>query len=293
MSLEGSRIRSLTRVFEDCARQGRAGLVAYLAAGDPDLATTEILAGAAARGGADVLELGLPFSDPLADGPVIQGAYARALAGGATLQGIFRSVARISMDTDLPIVLMTSYNPVLVFGLRSFCEAAASAGVAGLLVPDLLPESAGSLREIARDNGLDLIFLGAPDITDRRLAAAATGSSGFFYLISRRGVTGSAGGIGNTLEAEVERVRQYCDIPVAVGFGVTTAEDARRVARVADGVIAGSVLVEAAFAAISQIAGPGMVTGSPAEAAAGAVQERVSNLREGIRTAALSEGERS
>ncbi len=237
---------SLQETFERTRGEGRAALITYLAAGDPDLERTVELAGGVAEGGADVLELGIPFSDPLADGPIIQAAYTRALAAGATVEGVLEIVPPIVERTGLPVVLMTACNPVLAYGEERFCHDAMAAGAGGLLVPDLLPEDSDSLREFARSAGLDTVFLVAPDTTDTRLAAAAARSTGFLYLISRRGVTGPDGGVGSGLEAEVTRARKHTDVPIAVGFGISTAEDAHRVAKVADGVIVGSALVKAA-----------------------------------------------
>ena len=244
----------IAAAFEEARSERRAALIAYLAAGDPDLGTTVALARAVAAGGADVLELGIPFSDPLADGPIIQAAYARALDSGVTVERILDAIPELVRDPGLPIVLMTALNPVLAYGLEAFCRDASASGAAGLLIPDLLLEDAGRLREQASSVGLDTIFLGAPDTSDERLAAAAAASTGFFYLISRRGVTGPDGGVGETLEADVARAREHCSAPIAVGFGVTTAEDARRVASVADGVIVGSAFVrEAADASAVQV----------------------------------------
>ncbi len=252
----------IAETFVQARSERRAALIAYLAAGDPDLGTTVTLARAVAAGGADILELGVPFSDPLADGPIIQAAYTRALESGVTVKRILDAVPELVRDPGLPIVLMTALNPVLAYGLEAFCRDAAAAGAAGLLVPDLLPEDAGRLREQASSVGLDTIFLGAPDTSDERLAAAAAASTGFFYLISRRGVTGPDGGVGETLEADVARARKHCSVPVAVGFGVTTAEDARRVASVADGVIVGSAFVrEAADANAVQLKAEELMNG--------------------------------
>jgi tryptophan synthase alpha chain len=266
-------MKGLAAAFERCREEGRAALIAYLAAGDPDLETTEALARAAADGGADVLELGVPFSDPLADGPIIQAAYTRALEGGITVKGLLDRLPSIASATGLPVVLMTALNPVLAYGAREFCRDAAAAGASGVLVPDLLPEDGGALRESAAQAALDTVYLGAPDTTDERLAAAAEASSGFFYLISRRGVTGPQGGVGEGLEEQVSRARRYSRVPIAVGFGVTTSEDARHVAEVADGVIVGSALVRDATEAMTRAD------------AAEAVRQRTQDLMNGIRRA--------
>jgi len=278
-------VRRISEAFARCRDQGRAALVAYLAAGDPDLETTANLARAVAEGGADVLELGIPFSDPLADGSIIQAAYTRALEGGVTVKRIIEAMPRIAGESGLPLVLMTALNPVLAYGPTAFCRDAAAAGAAGLLVPDLLPEDSGPLREAAAAAGLDTVYLGAPDTSDERLAAAAVLSTGFFYLISRRGVTGPQAGVGDALDALVARARRYCRVPIAVGFGVTDSEDARRVAEVADGVIVGSAFIEAAAEALATARGAGESTASAMSSGADAVRERTEQLMDGIRQA--------
>jgi tryptophan synthase alpha chain len=278
-------VRRISEAFARCRDQGRAALVAYLAAGDPDLETTANLARAVAEGGADVLELGIPFSDPLADGSIIQAAYTRALEGGVTVKRIIEAMPRIASESGLPLVLMTALNPVLAYGPTAFCRDAAAAGAAGLLVPDLLPEDSGPLREAAAAAGLDTVYLGAPDTSDERLAAAAVLSTGFFYLISRRGVTGPQAGVGDALDALVARARRYCRVPIAVGFGVTDSEDARRVAEVADGVIVGSAFIEAAAEALATARGAGESTASAMSSGADAVRERTEQLMDGIRQA--------
>jgi tryptophan synthase alpha chain len=266
---------SISAAFEQARSEGRAALIAFFAAGDPNLDTTVALVRAAAAGGADIIELGIPFSDPLADGPIIQAAYTRALANGVTVRRIMEMLPELQNDPGLPVVLMTALNPVLAYGAEAFCEDASAAGVAGLLIPDLLPEDAELLREIAQAVGLDTVFLSAPDTSEERLVAAAKASTGFFYLISRRGVTGPAGGVGEGLEAQVARARAVCKVPIAVGFGVTAADDARRVAGVADGVIVGSAFVSEAVNAVDK----------SREAAAAAVKVKAEELMEGIRKA--------
>lgn len=271
--------KSIRGAFARCRGQGRAALIAYLAAGDPDLETTVALAGAVAEAGADVLELGIPFSDPLADGPIIQAAYTRALAGDVSVKRILEWLPRVADESGLPIVLMTALNPVLAYGSEEFCGDAAAAGASGMLVPDLLPEDGAGLRTTAEAAGLDTIYLGAPDTPDERLAVAAQASTGFFYLISRHGVTGPQGGVGGRLEEQVERAKRFSDVPVAVGFGVTTAEDAERVAIVADGVIVGSALVREAAEAGAR------------DVAVQAVKSKAEELMRGIGRAATERGE--
>ena len=278
---------AIATAFQRAQQRGSSALIAFLAAGDPDLETSAALARAVAAAGADLLELGIPFSDPLADGPIIQAAYTRALEGGVTVRRILEWLPQVAADPGLPVVLMTAWNPVLAYGPDAFCRDAASAGASGLLVPDLLPEDAGPLRESARAAGLDTIFLGAPDTTDERLAAAAGASTGFFYLISRRGVTGPQGGVGEGLESEVARARAHCDVPVAVGFGVSGADDARRVAEVADGVIVGSALVREATEALTRSAEAGTGHSESIAAAASAVAAKTEELIAGMRRAKL------
>jgi tryptophan synthase alpha chain len=271
--------KSIAGAFEQCRAEGRAALIAYLAAGDPDIETTVALAGALGETGADVLELGVPFSDPLADGPIIQAAYTRALAGGVSVKRVLERLPQMADASGLPIVLMTALNPVLAYGAEEFCNDAAAAGASGILVPDLLPEDGEELRASATAAGLDNIYLGAPDTPDDRLAVAAQASTGFFYLISRHGVTGPQGGVGVGLEEQVERARRYSGVPVAVGFGVTTGDDAERVAAVADGVIVGSAFVREAAEAADR------------EAAVEAVKRRAEDLMRGIHRAATERRE--
>jgi tryptophan synthase alpha chain len=275
----GVKGKGIRGAFERCREEGRAALIAYLAAGDPEIETTVALAGAVSDAGADVLELGIPFSDPLADGPIIQAAYTRALAGGVSVKRVLELLPRIAGESGLPIVLMTALNPVLAYGSQAFCKDAAAAGASGVLVPDLLPEDGGSLRAAAAAAGLDTIYLGAPDTADERLAVAARASTGFFYLISRHGVTGPQGGVGAGLKEQVERAKRVCGVPVAVGFGVTTGDDAERVAEVADGVIVGSAFVREAAEAATR------------EAAVEAVKRRAEELMRGIRRAATERRE--
>ncbi len=244
----------------------------------------------AVRGGADVIEIGLPFSDPLADGPIIQAAYTRSLHGGTTVRSVLESVGRISGTTDVPVVLMTSWNPVLAYGPERFCDHAAAAGAAGVIVPDLLPEDSAPFRRHAQDRELDTIYLAAPDMSEQRLQAAAAVTTGFLYLVSRRGVTGPTGGIGGTLESEVERARRFCTQPIAVGFGVATPQDAARVARCADGVIVGSTLVEEAWTTFRSLPTIEAQKERAVGDVADAVARRTAELRAGIVSARDMEG---
>lgn len=237
------RIRA---AFQRADADGRSALLVFLAAGDPDHDTTLALARASVAAGADIVELGVPFSDPLADGPVIQAAYTRALAGGSTTAATLACAGRVAEETGAPVVLMVAYNCVLASGEDAFCRAAAEAGVSGILVPDLPLEDADTLRTATEAHGLGTVFLVAPDSGPERVAAAAAASTGFVYLVRRRGITGSGEG-GVDLPRRVAAARGAGSVPVAVGFGISTAADVAEVAGEADGVIVGSALVQAAF----------------------------------------------
>lgn len=286
-------MRPIARVFDRCRTERRAALITFIAAGDPASWATEALAQGALRGGADILEIGVPFSDPLADGPIIQAAYTRSLCAGTTVHSVLESVGRIRASRDVPIVLMTSWNPVRAYGPERFCRRAASAGVAGVLVPDLLPEDSAQFRKHAHVSGLDAIHLAAPGMSQERLEAAATLTSGFLYLISRRGVTGPGGGIGDTLEAEVRRAREVCRQPIAVGFGVATQQDAARVARCADGVIVGSALVKEGFLAFQQAVAENASEQEAVADAAEAVARQTAKLTTGPMSARMTKGQES
>ncbi len=223
---------------------GQPGLVAYVTAGDPDLArTAEILVSLAANG-ADVIEVGVPFSDPLADGPVIQRASERALASGTTLRGTIRMVRDSRSRIDAPIVLFTYANPVLRMGEAAFVEEAAAAGIDGVLVLDLPVEEAGPFRDRIVDAGLDPIFLLSPTTTDDRIRASAALGRGFLYVISRLGVTGARDRIATDAESLVRRVRAQSDLPLALGFGISTPEHVAQGGRWADAAVVGSALVD-------------------------------------------------
>lgn len=229
------------RLRESCAK----GLVVYLTAGDPSLEATGDLLAAVERGGADIIELGVPFSDPLADGPVIQRASERALRAGATLRKILEWLPRWRESAQAPIVLFTYFNPVLRYGLRAFAADARRAGADGALVVDLTPEEAEAYLSAMRAENLDTIFLGAPTSTDERLKRAAGLSTGFFYLISRAGVTGERAEVASTGQVLVERARRITTLPLAVGFGISRPEHVRQVQAHADAAVVGSAVVHA------------------------------------------------
>jgi len=237
-----SRIAARFRELRE--RQGK-GLVVYLTAGDPTLEATGELLAAVERGGADVIELGVPFSDPLADGPVIQRASERALRGGATLRRILEHLPRWRQSLQAPLVLFTYFNPVLQFGLDKFAREAARAGADGALVVDLTPEEAEAYTAVMRAQHLDTIFLAAPTSTDTRLELAARASTGFLYLISRAGVTGERAELAASTRTLVDRARHVTSLPLAVGFGISRPEQVRAVQALADAAVVGSAVVHA------------------------------------------------
>ncbi len=224
------------------ARRERA-LVAYFTAGDPSLAVTRHLVVEAARRGADVVELGIPFSDPLADGPVIQRATQRAFAAGVTLPRVLELVREMRGEVTVPLVFLTYYNPVLAFGLKAFCRTSVEAGIDGVIVPDLPPEEAAPLRGEAALAGLDLIHLVAPTSTPERMRKIARASQGFVYMVSLTGVTGERATLAPDLAGQLRALRAITTKPVCVGFGISTPAQAASVGQLADGVIVGSAIV--------------------------------------------------
>ena len=220
------------------------GLVAFLTAGDPSLAVSESLALALAEAGADVIELGVPFSDPLADGPVIQRSSERALRAGTTLAGVLDLAAAIRRKSDVALVLFSYYNPVLQMGLARFAERAAAVGVDGVLITDLTPEESADYRRAVIAHGLDTIFLAAPTSPDERLRLIAEVSSGFLYVISRTGVTGTKESLPEDLPALVRRVRAATSLPIAVGFGISLPGQVSILGGLADAAVVGSALVQ-------------------------------------------------
>jgi tryptophan synthase alpha chain len=236
----------LSRIGETFARlraEGRRGFIPFVTAGDPDLATTRALVVELARAGADLIELGVPFSDPMADGVVIQRASERALRGGVSVADVLALVRDARRETDVPVVLFSYFNPLLQFGLDRLCEGARRAGVDGVLVTDLVPEEAGEFSDALARRGLDMIFLAAPTSTDARLSMIAARASGFIYAVSRAGVTGARAAVSAEAEKLVVRVRAVSELPVAVGFGISTPEQVAEVWRYADAAVVGSALV--------------------------------------------------
>ena len=237
---------TIAEVFQRCRKEKRAAFIPYLTAGDPDLATTARLIPALIAGGADLIELGVPFSDPTADGPANQRAATRALASGTTLSGILETVARCRAEAerDVPILLFTYFNPLHARGVERFAEQAASSGIDGVLCLDLPPEEAAEeYLPALRKHGVDTVFLLSPTSTRDRIKKVAQVSRGFVYYVSRTGVTGSGEALSKDLAKEVKALRRRVKLPVAVGFGIATAEQAAKVAKVADGVVVGSALV--------------------------------------------------
>jgi tryptophan synthase alpha chain len=224
------------------ARHERA-LVAYFTAGDPSLALTRKLVVEAARRGADVIELGIPFSDPLADGPVVQRATQRALAAGVNLPRVLELVREMRGEVSVPLVFLTYYNPILAFGLKAFCRTSVEAGIDGVIVADLPPEESGPLRSEAMAAGLDLIHLVAPTSTPERMRKIARASEGFVYMVSLTGVTGERTTLAPELAQQVRAFRAITTKPVCVGFGIGTPEQAALVGQLADGVVVGSAIV--------------------------------------------------
>lgn len=223
----------------------RAALVTYLCAGDPDLETTRRLVHEVARAGADVIELGVPFSDPIADGPTIQAASFRALQKGTTLEGVLRTVAQLRAEQcEAPIVLMSYLNPIHAFGLERFATEARRAGVDGLIVPDLPLEAADPLAQVLAPAGVDLVLLAAPTTPAERLARIGARTRGFLYFVSVAGVTGGRTELPAELPDQLARARANTAAPVSVGFGIARPEQVRQLARQADGVIVGSALVK-------------------------------------------------
>lgn len=231
--------------FQSLRRQRRTALLAYLPVGYPDLQATLELVPALVGGGADLIELGIPFSDPLADGATIQRATFQALQQGVTVADCLSAAQRLRETLDAPLLFMGYYNPILNYGLEAFCRAAAEAGADGLIIPDLPPEEAGELRTSAKARGLDLVFLLAPTSTPERIAAVAEAASGFIYCVALAGVTGARAQLDAGLAAFIGRVRRQAKgLPLAVGFGISKPQHFATLAGLADGVVVGSALID-------------------------------------------------
>lgn len=240
----------IASMFEAARARGEAALVTYLMAGDPDRATSRAAAMACAEAGADLIEIGMPFSDPIADGPTIQHAAERALAGGTSVADAIAIAAHVRAKSEVRIALMGYVNPVLSYGLTRFFPDAAAAGVDAVILPDVPPEEAGEFRRLADDSNVKMVCLLAPTSTPKRQELAVQVASGFIYFVSVTGVTGVRKDLPEDLTAQVAAVKAVSPVPVVVGFGVSTPDQARVVARIADGVVVGSAIV-------SRIAEPG------------------------------------
>jgi tryptophan synthase alpha chain len=254
--------------FAELRAAGELGIVAYITAGDPSLDATHKFVLALAEAGADVIELGVPFSDPLADGPTIQRASERALKSGTTLAGVLELVRRIRASSQVPLVLFSYYNPILQMGLEKFAAGAAQAGADGVLATDLTPEESENYRRILHSQQLDTIFLAAPTSTDERLKTIAACTSGFLYIISRTGVTGAKDSLPDELPGLLRRAHQFTNLPVAVGFGISLPGHVSVLGGLADAAVVGSALVSEIEKA------------STPEAAAAALGDRVQKLKE-------------
>ena len=233
------------RLFNRLRTEGRPALVAYITAGDPSPDRTPELVAELERGGADLIELGVPFSDPIADGPVIQRGSDRALKAGTRVSSVLDIAAAIRKKSEIPLLLFTYMNPILRYGLESLAHDAAARGIDGCLLTDLSVEEAEPYIGAMRKAGLDTVFLAAPTSSQRRLELVAKYSTGFVYLVSRTGVTGESASVSDAVTPLVSAMRKVTDLPLAVGFGISTADQVRTVGAVADGVVVGTAIVRA------------------------------------------------
>ena len=234
----------LTQRLKACRKSGRKALVTFITAGDPDLSTTVQAMQTLEGAGADIIELGVPFSDPMADGPTIQLSSERALAAGTTLEAILETVSNFRQSSELPVILMGYLNPVHAYGYERFARDAVKSGVDGVLLVDLPPEEAGEFLPHARKAGLNVIFLLTPTSDDSRMAVVNRIGRGFIYYVTVTGVTGARQSVSGSLSDELARVRRCISLPVMAGFGISTPEQAREVAGLADGVVVGSAIVK-------------------------------------------------
>lgn len=265
----------ISQAFEQAKREGRGALIPYFMCGYPSAMQSIKLVLAAAQAGADIIELGMPFSDPLADGATIQHAGHKALERGMNIAGCMDIARHVSAQSDIPLILMGYYNPVLAYDIERFCQEAASSGVCGLIIPDLPPEEAAPLQQAAQQQGLALIFLIPPTTPDERIAQivqiAANGTEGFIYCVSLSGVTGTRTKLPPHLRSFISRVHGYTknySLPIAVGFGLSTPEHIAEVTRYTDGAVVGSALVK-------------LIDSHEGNEQVGAVKQYIASLREG------------
>jgi tryptophan synthase alpha chain len=278
MPLATSNSTRISRRFAALRESGELGIVAYITAGDPSLDATLKFVLALAEAGTDVIELGIPFSDPLADGPTIQRASERALKYGTTLGQVIGLIREIRKSSEVPLILFSYYNPVLQMGLERFASDAATAGADGVLITDLTPEESDDYRRVLAAHRLDTIFLGAPTSTDERLKKIAEASSGFLYLISRTGVTGAKDALPDELPALLRRARKVTELPIAVGFGISLPGHVSVLGGLADAAVVGSALVSEIEKATAANA-----TAANIDAAAAALAARIRSLKEAAR----------
>ena len=264
--------------FQKCAAEGRPALVTYTMAGDPDLATAQAILEALPASGADIIELGMPFSDPMADGPGVQAAGQRALAAGQTMRKTLAMVEAFRRkDQDTPIVLMGYYNPIYIFGVDAFLAAAKAAGVDGLIVVDLPPEEDDELCLPALKAGINFIRLATPPTDDARLPAVLANTSGFVYYVSMTGITGASIKNHDAVGAAVTRIKGHTDLPVVVGFGIKTADDAARMGRDSDGIAVGTAICNAVLGSLEN--------GKATAGTVAAVTTLVAGLSSGVKRA--------
>jgi tryptophan synthase alpha chain len=264
--------------FAALKKEGRGGLVTFLTAGDPDPETSRAIVKGLPKAGVDLIELGMPFSDPMADGPAIQAASQRALKAGMSLQKTLDLVRDFRIDDhDTPIILMGYYNPIYIYGVDAFLAAALDAGVDGLIVVDLPPEEDTELCLPALKAGINWIRLATPTTDDERLPTVLSNTSGFVYYVSIMGITGTKSADTADIEAAVARLRRHTDLPVGVGFGITSPEDARAISKVADAAVVGSAIVRVIESSLD-------ADGKPTDGLTDRVLDFVSGLAEGVRT---------
>ena len=234
----------ITNTFKELKKAKRKALIPYIMAGDPSLEATRGFIMDLEESGADIIELGVPFSDPLADGPTIQRAAERSLESGTTLKKVIALVKEVRQHSEIPLILMTYYNPVFKFGIESFIKQAVSAGVDGVIIPDLIPDEADDFTSAAKRHKLDTIFLLAPTSTRERINKVVKASTGFIYFVSITGITGSKLSVGKSMTGTLNSIKRATKKPVAVGFGISNPQEASTVAKLADGVIIGSAIVK-------------------------------------------------